>query len=162
MDARKLTTAFVLLAICACQQEKSSLSETEQVRVAEDVRQALNNYLAAVKKEGLTAEFSYLDNSEDFFWVPPGYQGPISYDSVAAILKVNAPLFKSIENSFDTLRIIPLSEGLAAYTTQLHSVMTDTSGKVSFSRLIETGVVIKRKDGWKLLGGQTSLITQKE
>jgi hypothetical protein len=85
-------------------------------------------------------------------------ENPISYDSVAAVLTLNSPKFVSVENTFDTLRIIPLTTELATYTAKLRSVMKDTSGNVSSVNLIETGVVIKRKDGWKLLSGQTSLL----
>ena len=82
----------------------------------------------------------------------------ISYDSMAAVLTLNAPKFVSVENTLDTLRIIPLTTALATYTAKLRSVMRDTAGNVSSVNLIETGVVIKRKDGWKLLSGQTSLL----
>jgi hypothetical protein len=102
------------------------------------------------------AEFKYLDHSPDFFWVPPGYAGAISYDSVAAILKKSAPKYTLIENTFDTLHIVPLSKELATYTGSLTINMTDTSGvyQARFS-LLETGVMIKRPDGWKLLNGHT-------
>lgn len=157
MHAKKLTV-FILLIVSACQQKKAAMSDEAKADVVTEVRQTLNNYLAAVKRDGLTAEFDYLDHSSDFFWVPPGYNSPISYDSVAAFLRTSASLFKSVENSFDTLRIIPLTEELATYTAKLRSVMTDTSGNVTSIKLIETGVVIKRNDRWKLLSGQTSLI----
>jgi hypothetical protein len=38
--------------------------------------------------------------------------------------------------------------------------MSDTSGKTSSFSLIESGVLIKREDGWKLLSGQTSIISE--
>jgi hypothetical protein len=123
-----------------------------------DVQQTLEQYYADIKKEGLLAEFKYLDSSENFFWVPPGYNRALSYDSIAAIIKWIAPSLKSVENSFDTLRIIPLSEELATYTGRLRSVSTDTSGKVTTTQLVETGILIKRPAGWKLLSGQTSVV----
>lgn len=137
------------------------LTDSMKVVIIKQVEQALNNYVAAVKKDGLTAEFEYLDSSGDFFWVPPGYNSAISYDSIAVILNANAPFFQTVENSFDSLRIVPLTEGLATYTAQLRSVMTDTVGNISSLRLIETGIVIKRVEGWKLLSGQTSLLKDK-
>lgn len=36
--------------------------------------------------------------------------------------------------------------------------MMDTMGEVRSLELLETGVVIKRKEGWKLLHGQTVAI----
>jgi len=148
---------IALISLLACTTHET-LTETDRVEIIKDAKQTLDNYYNDIRKEGLTAEFKYLDNSADFFWVPPGYSSPISYDSVAAILKANAPLFKSIDNSFDTLKIIPLSKELVTYTGRLHSIMIDTAGKSSTFSMIETGIMIKRKDGWKLLSGQTSII----
>ena len=147
---------FIILA--SCKGKQSGLSADEAIGVESEVRLLFDHYFEAIRKDGLTAEFKYLDHSSDFFWVPPGYDNPISYDSVAAVLAFNAPQFVSVENSLDTLRIVPLTTKLATYTAQLQSVMKDTTGNISSVNLIETGVVIKRKDGWKLLNGQTSLI----
>jgi hypothetical protein len=150
--------ALCLIILPGCGGEQNRLSTDEALKVESEVRLLFDQYFEAVRKRGLTAEFQYLDHSSDFFWVPPGYEHPISYDSVAAVLTLSAPRFVSVENTFDTLRIIPLTAALATYTAKLRSTIKDTSGNVSSLHLIETGVVIKRKDGWKLLSGQTSLI----
>ncbi|HET6543383.1 MAG TPA: nuclear transport factor 2 family protein [Chryseolinea sp.] len=154
----KFLYALCIVIFVGCKGEQSRLSVKEALKVESEVRQLFANYFEAIRKEGMTAEFHYLDRSSDFFWVPPGYHHPISYDSVAAVLTLSAPGFVSVENSFDTLRIIPLTTSLATYTAKLKSVMKDTSGNISSLQLIETGVVIKRSDGWKLLGGQTSVL----
>ena len=148
---------FFLLAITACR-ESSSFSKEEQRSVIDSVRQTLHNYYTDITRSGLTAEFTYLDSSNEFFWVPPGYSHAISYDSTANFIRRNAPLFSHINNVWDSLRIIPLTKELATYTGKLHSAMTDTSGKTSTFSLIETGLMIKRKDGWKLLNGQTAVL----
>jgi SnoaL-like domain len=136
----------------------TDFTEKEKIVVTKEAKQMLDNYYADIKKEGLTAEFDYLDNSDEFFWVPPGYKNSISYDSVVSILKQNAPMFRSIDNSWDTLRVVPLTRGLASYTGRLRSLMTDTLGKTTEYVLVETGLLIKRKEGWKLLSGQTSIL----
>jgi len=135
-----------------------TLSEKKQHTIIQQIRQTLDDYVKDVKSGGLTAEFKYLDSSVDFFWVPPGYQSAISYDSVASVLKQNAPKFKLVDNSYDSLRIIPLTRNLASYTARVSSTMTDTAGVVSKTSLVETGILIRRKDGWKLLNGQTAVI----
>jgi hypothetical protein len=38
--------------------------------------------------------------------------------------------------------------------------MTDTAGKTTVIHLLETGVMIYRKNGWKLYHGQTSMLPQ--
>jgi hypothetical protein len=126
----------------------------------EEVKNTLDNYHQDIYKEGLLSEFKYLDSSNDFFWVPPGYAAAINYDSVRNILTKNAPAFRSIQNQFEMLQIIPLSEKLSSYTGRIRSSMTDTAGKTTVIHLLETGVMINRKNGWKLYHGQTSMLPQ--
>ena len=54
-------------------------TDKEKTAVTKEVKQMLGSYYADIKKDGLTAEFNYLDNSVDFFWMPPGYKSSISY-----------------------------------------------------------------------------------
>ena len=152
-----LLSIFIISVLFSCTQS-ATLTETEKATIIADIQLTLNDYHNAIKKSGLTAELKYLDSSADFFWVPPGYTAPISYDSVVSILKQNAPQFSHIDNSFKSLRIIPLTKELASYTGQVDSKMTDTSAKMITVSLIETGVLIKRTDGWKLLHGQTAVL----
>ena len=154
----KIPYLILTIFIVGCNPGYRGLTQDEMAKVESEITSLFDQYFDSIRKDGLTGEFKYLDHSADFFWVPPGYQNPIPYDSVAAVLTLNAPRFTSVENMVDTLRIIPLSTELATYTAKLRSVMKDTSGNVSSLRLIETGVVVKRKDGWKLLHGQTSLL----
>jgi hypothetical protein len=69
-------------------------------------------------------------------------------------------MFVSIDNSFDSLRIILLSLNLATYSGRLKSKMIDTTSKNMNFSLVETGVILKRADGWKLLHGQTSILNE--
>jgi hypothetical protein len=153
----RLIFVFFLIVIASCH-APSTFTKEEQRSVTNSVREALNNYYDDINKKGLMGEISHLDSSGEFFWVPPGYTSAISYDSVIRFVKQNAPLFKTINNVWDSVRIIPLSKELATYTGKIHSTMTDTSGRTSTYFLIETGILIKRKDGWKLLNGQTALL----
>ncbi|HRG33340.1 MAG: nuclear transport factor 2 family protein [Saprospiraceae bacterium] len=157
---RQAILLFIFIAIFSCQ-EYTTMTKDDKARIELDVRQTLSNYYDDIRKSGLTAEFNYLDHSPDFFWVPPGYSSCISYDSVVHVLEENAPKFKSIDNSFESLRIVPLSNDIATYTGRQHSMMTDSNGKIMTFQLVETGVLIKRKAGWKLLSGQTTILNQK-
>jgi hypothetical protein len=143
----------------SCRQS-TVLTENEKTNIITDVKLTLDNYYNDIRQSGLTAEFKYLDNSKDFFWVPPGYSSSASYDDIVNAIKQNALKFKSVDNSFEKLQIIPLTKDLATYTGQLSSTMIDTSGKVTQVSLVETGLLIKRQDGWKLLSGQTSMLNQ--
>lgn len=147
-----------LVIVSSSCRHATTFSEKEKMTISNEVESTLKNYYADIKKSGLSAEFQYLDDSPDFFWLPPGYTSSISYDSVSTIIKQNALKFTSVDNTFETLKVIPLSKELASYSGRLHSIMVDTSGSPLSFTLIETGVMIKRKDGWKLLNGQTSLL----
>ena len=138
--------------------EVTYLTQDEKKEIEDTIQQVLNNSYSDIKVHGLTAEFKYLDSSNEFFWVPPGYSRPLSYDSVAAVLNRSAPALKAVENTFDTLHIIPLSRSIAIYTARIHSIVTDTQNQVTITNLVETGVLIKRPDGWKLHNGQTAII----
>jgi hypothetical protein len=126
--------------------------------ITRDVKQMLYNYYDDIRKTGLEAEFKYLDSSPEFHWVPPGFSSAISYDSVASILKKNTGLFRSIVNRFDTLTIVPIGRNVASYTARISSTILDTTNKTNTVLMVETGVVIKRPGGWRLLSGQTSVI----
>jgi hypothetical protein len=130
--------------------------------ITRDVKQMLYNYYDDIRKTGLEAEFKYLDSSSEFHWVPPGFSSAISYDSVASILKKNTGLFRSIVNRFDTLTIVPIGRNVASYTARISSTILDTTNKTNTVLMVETGVVIKRPGGWRLLSGQTSVINSSQ
>lgn len=159
----KIPTIAIIISsiyvLSSCRQS-SELTASEKREISEEVHTMLGHYFEDMNKEGLLSEFRYLDNSSDFFWVPPGYSTSISYDSVAVILKATAPSLRSIDYKWETLRIIPLSAGLATFTGIIQGVITDTTGTVTKLRLIETGTVIRRKSGWKLLNGQTAILPE--
>jgi hypothetical protein len=149
---------FVFAFFLACQQQTAPLTNEEKREIDENIQQTLKDYYDDIRKSGLTAEFKYLDNSADFFWVPPGYSSAISYDSVASVINQNATLYKSVDNSIETLKVVPLTKELATYTARINSTMTDPADKTTKFSLVETGVLIKRQDGWKLLNGQTAVV----
>jgi len=158
MLVKLILCIFCLAIVISCKQSSSVLSDTDRKNIVSDIQQTLLHYFKDIKEKGIKAEFAYLDSSADFFWVPPGRSISIGFDSVAAILNRGADRYRSIDNTFDTLQIFPINSELASYSGKVHSIITDTAGKTGTYQLVETGMMIKRKDGWKLLSGQTSLI----
>ncbi len=148
--------AAVLVFLLSCR-ESSQLTDSQKASLMNEVRSMLRNYSDDIRSKGLLAEFAFLDSSADFFWVPPGSSSALSYNTVASMIRSNALLYQSVENSWDTLRIFPLTPDLAGYTGKLSSIMIANSGKVTKVSLVETGLVIRRRNGWKLLCGQTAL-----
>lgn len=130
----------------------------EALPTAEGAEQTLHDYYAAVSDHGLLAEFAYLDSSEAFFWVPPGHNRAIGYDSVATSIRRNARQWQHIDIRFDTVAVHITGPQTASYSGRLHAAMTDTMGTVTNVRLVETGTLIRRADRWKLLCGQTTVL----
>ena len=146
--------AFILTFL-ACTSPPNP-KDTNKETVIQEVQKMLENYHKAIQENGLTAEFDYLDHSNDFFWVPPGYTSALTYDSVKTILKTNAMLFDKVEFHWESLQIIPLTNEISNYYGIVEGVLTDTAGFENNVAIIESGTVIKRPDGWKLLSGQSA------
>ena len=145
----------LLFIIHSCTAPKTS-EVVNKAKIDQEVRLMFDNYHKDIAKGGLLTEFKYLDNSEDFFWVPPGYYSPLSYDSVRLILIENDKALEALNFRWDTLRIIPLSNNLASYTGIVVGETQDTTGMIYPVSIIESGTVIRRTDGWKLLCGQSA------
>ncbi len=126
--------------------------------IIKEIEVMLSDYHADINKNGLTAEFTYLDKSQDFFWAPPGYTSALNYDSVQTILLQNAKSLKLVKFQWDTLKIFPLSNKIANYTGIVNGITIDTVGVESKVSIIESGTIIKRSNGWKLLNGQSAIL----
>ena len=148
---------IALLLFSSCGQT-DEIGEKEKAVIVKQVEQMFTNYHDDIRKDGLTAEFKYLDSSADFFWVPPGYNSPLTYDSVKVILNANARMFRSVEFKWKSLKVFPLTYEIANYSGIVEGIMIDTAGVRSSMLIIESGTVIKRPDGWKLLSGQSAVL----
>jgi hypothetical protein len=156
MKTNLLFFAFCL-GFAACQETTvQQLDAANRDTIVREVEDMFGRYFSDIKKSGLTAEFSYLDASDDFFWVPPGHTSALTYDSVRTILVDNADAFRRIDYTWERVRINPLSPELAAYTGIISGSLVDTAGNTTRVHMTESGVVIKRLDGWKILCGQSA------
>jgi hypothetical protein len=149
---KKLSILPVLFLVFSCRPGPDS----EGVR--KDVKSTIDNYYNDIRKQGLLAELKYLDSTTQFFWIPPGYMNYVSYDSVAAAIRRNAPGMKSLNNHYDSLLIVPLSSDHAQFAMRTISVSVDAAGDSTTTAFIESGVMVKRNDGWKFLSGHTSIL----
>jgi hypothetical protein len=138
----------------------SEISQAEKKQIEEEAKQMLDNYFTDVHNKGMMAEFKYLDSTAEFFWMPPGYSSMIPYDSIARIIRQNATKFRSVNNTWDTLYVSAIDRHIVMYAGRINSVITDTTNKESRFKLLENGLIVKRKDGWKLLNGHTSMLME--
>ncbi|WP_298896871.1 hypothetical protein [uncultured Psychroserpens sp.] len=153
---KKLIFAFVIFQILSCSKEKKGNYDKDKI-IAE-ISEMFDNYHNDIRNDGLIAEFKYLDSSTNFFWVPPNYKSALSYDSVRSILTLNSKSIKIANFSWDKIEIFPLSEKIASYSGIVNSIITNTSDSTTTFQIIESGTVIKKKDGWKMLNGQSAIL----
>lgn len=144
---------LALFLLLSCSQTDKSQGDVQK-----EIRSTIDNYYNDIRKEGLLAELKYLDSSKQFFWVPPGYLNYAGYDSIAAAIRRNAAFLKSVDNRYDSLLIVPLTKDHAQFVMRTVSTTVDATGDTVKTAFIESGVMVKRKDGWKFLSGQTSVL----
>ncbi len=154
----QLLIGILTIQIFGCD-NSATFSEAEKEIVSMDVKAMLHDYHDSMNNGGLLTEFEFLDNSAEFFWIPPGYSTPPSYDSVATVLKKTAPTLHKMTYNWETLNVYPLSHTLASFNGRVSGIITDTSGVTSQIILLESGNIIKRAKGWQLLNGQSRILT---
>jgi hypothetical protein len=154
-DMKNAHFVAALFLLLSCGQPDKPAGNHDTIR--DEIKTTIDNYYNDIRKEGLLAEFNYLDSSAQFFWVPPGYLNYAGYDSIAAAIQRNAPLFKWVDNHYDSLLIMPLTKEYAQFVMRTFSTTVNATGDTARFSFIESGVLVKRKDGWRFLSGHTSL-----
>ncbi|MDD7886517.1 hypothetical protein [Flavivirga sp. 57AJ16] len=134
---------------------QKDLNNKDKEIITSEIKQMFENYHKDITKNGLASEFKYLDASSDFFWVPPGYKETLDYDTIKSILIKNSKFINFIEFSWESIKIQPLTKKIANYSGIVKCVQIDTDQNPVTFKIIESGTLIKRKDGWKFLSGQS-------
>jgi hypothetical protein len=130
--------------------------------IEKEVKEMLLAYDDSVRKNGIEGELYFLDKSDAFYWVPPGYKYALHYDSIANILHEYATKYQYIDNVWKTLEIMPLSEKYASFSGVLNSTIITIENDTIHSVLFERGLVVKRNKNWKLLSGQTVVVDDEQ
>lgn len=150
------TPIFVILLlivfICDCRRN-SNLSQMERATIKNDVQGVLTAMSDSMQRNGLVGWISFLHNSPDFTWEFHGTAE--SYDTLVAQIHREAPRYRSITISWDSVQVEPLSENETTLTTRYNESVTDTGGAKS----IIVGTVksrLERVNGvWKFHLGHT-------
>ena len=148
------TTSLLFIVILNTYGQKTLSNESKKA-ITLEIKQMFDNFHNDITKNGLTSEFKYLDTSPDFFWVPPGYTETLDYDTIKKILTDNSKDINFIEFSWEKINIYPLTKNIATYSGVVKCVQVDVNNNPMTFKLIESGTLIKRKDGWKFLSGQS-------
>ena len=134
------------------------LSDNERKTVDKEVKDMLYGYCNDLRSQGLQAQFHYMDNGGQFFWLTAGSTSAQGLDSTLAIAGRAMANVSVVNRSYDTLLVQPLTTTLAAYSARVRSVVTYTGGKDTTLLTVETGTLVKRREGWRFLYGQTTAL----
>ena len=117
--------------------------------VIKEIKEASRELTDAIKKDPQFAKDVALDiNNNKTYLDVPGSDD---------LKETSYALYKEIDNKFESLTIEAISLDSAMYSGKIRSIITDTTNNPITMYLNEKGKLIKRKDGWKLLSGETSL-----
>ncbi len=148
-----ITSLFFIVIFNSYGQQ--ALNSEHKEAISLEIKQMFKDFHKDITKNGLMSEFKYLDDSSDFFWVPPGYKKALDFDTVKNILVKNSKTVNFIEFSWESIKIVPLTNEIATYSGVVKCVQVDTAHNPKTFKIIESGTLIKRKDGWKFLNGQS-------
>jgi len=152
----KLFCIGLSLLLLSCRSSDRSTTNHDGVRG--DVKSMIDSCYSDIHKNGLLAELKYLDSSNEFFWIPPGYLNYVGYDSIAAGIRRNAATLKSVDNHYDSLLVVPLASNQAQFAMRTVSTYVDIEGDTAQTAFIESGVLVKRGEHWKFLSGHTTIL----
>lgn len=151
---RIILVTSILIFACCCQQKQPF----DKQKTAKEVKEFLNEYLETIREEGLAAEFNYLDTTDRFFWVPPGFNQYIEIDSVKRVVLARADFYQKVDNRWEYLKIDVLTNDHVFYTGKLDCNWIDSTGLSTKYKMLETGLVIRTVNGWKITGGQSTMV----
>lgn len=147
--------AVVGLSVSAC---TPAFDEAARQKVAAEATQVLMDYQAAICKDGLLAEFAFLDSTDDFHWLPPGAAAPMDYDSVARAIRQNAAALDTACVTYADLAVTATAPDSARYTATVQSFAVTHEGDTSMASLREQGVLVLKNGKWWLLSGNTTMM----
>ena len=137
-----------------CQQQ-ATLTQSQRAAIRDSVTQLKYRVWDEVRAKHFEGTLNCFDDSPEFFWVFTPDTTIILHDVFVAMLKGAFQDYRSIDVVWDRIHVEPLTNQYAVYTGKYHVTYIDTSGKVFKAIGVETGIVVHRPTGWKILNGQT-------
>lgn len=154
------TIYFILLGLItliSCTEQDENDTENQKTDTKE-IRSFLHAYHDAVNHYGVKAELNFFDSSEQFFWIPPGYAEALNFDSVKSILLIADDAIRQTNFEWESLHVQFVEDNVASFNGVVKGTITDTSNLTININQIKSGLLIKRKDGWKILNGQSTTL----
>ena len=121
-----------------------------------EAKAAFKSYIAAINSGRIDTAAAFYDDAPGFHWIE---RGKVQYDKgadAAASLKQLSKSYGKMRMTVDNVRVARMTEGSALVSAHFDYGMLNESGKleVAFDGWMTVGMV-KRKEGWRIAGGQT-------
>lgn len=145
---RLILLAFLTTTLIACSQTTTD--------PAKEARAAFEEYVAALNSGDIDKAAAMYDSGDGFHWIE---RGGVQYDkgekAAASLRSLSASGGKS-EMKTDDVRVASMGDSSALVSAHFDYAMLDDTGKeqFSFDGWMTIGMV-KRANGWKIVGGQT-------
>ncbi|MCU0373181.1 MAG: nuclear transport factor 2 family protein [Ignavibacteria bacterium] len=150
-----LLLACLLLTAFTCGEKTLKLDDSERAEIVEAVKSMTSRYFEDFHANNVDTVLRHYDTSACFFW-------SITPDTIAlkrsAMVTMHRHAIKDyakFEGYWSNIQVEPLTKELAMYHGTYHVNTEDKGGKKGKITGVETGVMVKREDGWKYLAGQT-------
>jgi len=116
----------------------------------------MKSLVSDLNTDGIQSQLKYLDNSDKFQYTFLNSGKIYDYEELKKQLEISSSTDYKVNLSFDEFKITPLSDKLVSYSLIL-SGYERIDGQNSDISLVETGTLIRRNDGWKIINAQTTV-----
>jgi hypothetical protein len=146
---------IVLIGLMACQNR----GENHPVNhVKEEVLRMADSVSKSITSKGVSSWLDFFDDRTDFFMVSGGHLIFPNYDSARNFInQVLVHNIRSIQLSWDVIRVDSLTNELATMSAGFNEKLIDSAGKPMTSTGYFTAVTRLTPSGWKFANANWSL-----
>ena len=148
-----IVVSFLIFTAC---QQQYQLTDSQKTEIIKEVETMATQFFIDYNNKNIDAVVRSLDDSPKFFWVFPPETTHLSRDKLVSSLTLEIESALFLEAAWDEIIVEPLASDFAYCKGVFNVVITDSLKNEKKFIGIESAVVVKRKDGWKFLMGQTS------
>jgi hypothetical protein len=145
---------FFLLAF-TCGEKPLTLSDNDKSDIVKAVKDMTSKYFMDFYTHNVDSVLRHYDTSACFFWAITPDTIAMKRSAMVTMHRHAVKDYTKFEGYWSDMRVEPLTNELAMYHGTYHVLTEDKDGHIGKIMGVETGIMIKREDGWKYLAGQT-------
>lgn len=149
---------FLMCFLCTaftCGEKPLKMNEEEKSEIVKAVKDMTANYFRDFYTRSIDTVLSHYDTSSSFFWAITPDTIALKRSAMVTMHRHALKDYTKFDGYWSNIKVEPLTNELAMYHGTYHVNTEDKSGKKGTITGVETGVMVKREDGWKYLAGQT-------